>query len=119
MKSVQASMYIQTFYMFFMGIGFLLFPNFILPLFGFTPTTEVWIRILGALSAVVSTYYYAMIKQENIGFYYATIWGRYGFCSCLVILAILGIGSKTLFLFAFFEAGLAIWAQISLVNLKN
>jgi hypothetical protein len=82
--------------------------------FGFEPTHEVWIRILGALSAGVSTYYYAMIKQQNITFYKATIWGRYAFCTCLAVLAATGMGGKSLYLFAGLETGFAIWAQVAL-----
>jgi len=49
MKNVITSMYAQLIYMMGMGVGFLFLPHLVLPLFGFADTSEVWIRVLGAL----------------------------------------------------------------------
>lgn len=119
MKNLQTAMYVQTLYMLGMGLGFLFIPNQLLPLFGLSVTTEVWIRILGALAAGFSAYYYAMIKQQNLTYYWATVWGRYWFCACMAALTFLGIGEKPLYLFAGLEASFALWAHTALIKLKT
>jgi hypothetical protein len=114
MNNLITSMYAQTLYMLGMGLGFLLIPNVILPLFGLNPTNEVWIRVLGALATGFAGYYYAMIQQKNITYFWATVWGRYWFCACLAVLAFLHTGLAPLYLFAMLETGLAVWAHLAL-----
>jgi hypothetical protein len=116
MNNLITSMYVQTLYMLGMGLGFLLIPNFILPLFGFSPTNEVWIRVLGALAAGFAGYYYTMIQQKNLTYFWATVWGRYWFCGCLAVLAFLQIGSAALYLFALLETGFAVWTHFALLQ---
>lgn len=119
MNSLVSAMYAQIFYMIGMGVGFLFIPNIILPLFGFAPSNEVWIRILGALALCFASYYYAMTSQQNITFFWATVWGRYGFCACLAVLVLLQIGPTPLYLFAALETVLAIWTHWALLKLEK
>jgi hypothetical protein len=118
MKQVKTAMYAQMFYMLGMGLGFLLMPNFVLPLFGFEQTHEVWIRVLGALAAGFSYYYYVSIQHEYIPFAWATVWMRYAFCFVLAILGFLKMTQPAIFLFAALETGLAVWAHIGLKKLN-
>lgn len=117
MKNLQTSMYAQVAYMLGMGLGLLVIPNLLLPLFGLPQTTDVWVRVLGALALVLCTYYYAMIKQQNTTYYRATVWGRYGFCVALVALVVLGYGAKPMLIFAVAEAVLAGWTHFALGKL--
>jgi hypothetical protein len=114
MKQAKISMYVQIAYMVSMGIGFLFLPNLILPLFGFSAPTDVWIRVLGALALTLSSYYYPLTENEVLVFYKASIWGRYGFCACLAVLAFFKFAEAPLYFFAILETLLAIWTHISL-----
>jgi hypothetical protein len=114
MKNVTNSLYVQILYMLGMGAGFLFIPNVALPIFGFATTTEVWIRVLGALVIVFSGYYYACVKSEHVPYFKATVWGRYLFCACLVVLAVLQLGQPMLYVFAAVETSLAVWTHTAL-----
>lgn len=61
MKQVNLSLQAQVAYMLLMGIGLLLVPNIILPLFKLSTTSEVWVRVIGALALTFASYYYVCI----------------------------------------------------------
>jgi hypothetical protein len=114
MKNTMNAMYAQLIYMLGMGFGLLLMPNLMLSIFGIPPTNEGWIRIVGALSLVLTIEYYPMLKQQNTTFFWGTVWSRYLFCATLVLLVALGYLEKPVVLFAILEAGLAVWTHFSL-----
>lgn len=114
MKNVTNSLHVQMFYMLGMGAGFLFVPNGVLPLFGLATTIEVWIRVLGALVIGFAGYYYACIKSEHVPYFKATVYGRYWFCGCLVVLAALNLGDPMLYVFAAVETSFAIWTHTAL-----
>jgi hypothetical protein len=114
MKNTINSMYAQLVYMLGMGFSLLLVPNFVLSLFGVSPTNDGWIRIVGALALTLVVEYYTMIQQQNTAFFMGTVWGRYLFCGILVLLVALGYVEKPVYLFAVLEAGLAGWTHFSL-----
>ena len=119
MKQVKLSLQAQVAYMLGMGFGLLLVPNLVLPLFQLSTTSEVWVRIIGALALTFSSYYYACIKTEHLPFYRITVWGRYFFCSCLIVLALTGMGELPILIFSFTELALAIWTHISLKKINE
>jgi hypothetical protein len=98
MKSAIRSMYAQAAYLLGTGLGLLLAPNFLLGLFGLPPAEEVWIRVLGALALTLLLYYFQMIRQAHRPFFEASVWGRYFFCACLIVLALTGMGPQVLWL---------------------
>jgi hypothetical protein len=114
MKNVTNSLYVQMFYMLGMGAGFLFMPNVVLPMFGLQTTTEVWIRVLGALVIGFAGYYYACIKSEHVPYFKATVYGRYWFCGCLVVLAALQLGDPMLYVFAAVETSFTVWTHVAL-----
>lgn len=50
MSRAAISVFVWGIYMFAMGTTFLLIPNVVLPLFGYPPTNEIWIRVVAMLS---------------------------------------------------------------------
>ncbi len=107
-------MYAQLAYMLGMGIGLLLMPNFVLSLLGISPASDNWIRVVGALALTMSLEYYWMIKQQSVPFFWASVWGRYLFCSLLIIIVTLGFVEKPVYALAALEIGLTIWTHLSL-----
>ena len=76
-------------YLVLTGLLLLVAPNVLLSLFGMGSTTEVWIRVLGCVVAVIGAYYVAMGRAEVTAFIRATLWGRiWIFLSFLGLVAI-------------------------------
>ena len=113
MSNWKNALYAQLAYMGGMGLFFLLAPNVLLPILGLEPTHEIWIHILGMLVMALTFYYYLAIRQENMQFLWASVWGRYMFCAGLLALGLL-FGLYIFILFAAVESGLALWAQRTL-----
>ena len=51
------------------GLGFLLIPNILLPIFGFPTTTEVWIRVLGLVVLALALYHIHCARNNVIPFF--------------------------------------------------
>ncbi len=99
----------QFAYVLVAGTSLLLFPNFLLGIFGLEPTHEIWIRVLGMLVLALSFYYYAMYKNGGKEVIRATVQGRLFFCAGLVAFVVLGMVKPVLLGFAVVETGLALW----------
>lgn len=53
-----------TAHTFLFGIPFLLFPNKVLPLLGFEPTDEPWIKVAGILFLVIGTTALSVVRHK-------------------------------------------------------
>ena len=109
MNKKNTSIYAQVAYMLISGLQLLFVPNLLLSLFGFDPTNEIWIRVLGLLVVVVSSFYYIAAKENYTKIIKFTVYERLTFCAGLVIFVFLGMAKPALILFAALEACLAIW----------
>lgn len=109
MQKTYTSMYGQMIYVLLSGLSLLFIPNVLLGLFGFEPTHEIWIRVLGLLVLVLTIYYYHMARYGNDPVVRATVLGRLLFCGGLVGFVVLGLAKPALLGFAAAETGLALW----------
>ena len=96
------------------GLGFLLIPNVLLPLFGFPTTTEVWIRVLGLVVLALALYHIHCARNNVIPFFQITILGRVAFAIGLVTLVLMGFSGAGLALFAVIEVFGAAWTWSAL-----
>ena len=55
------------------GIGLYFLPNLILGLFGFTPTTDIWVRMLGLLAFCTGMLYFYSARTNQTGFFRITV----------------------------------------------
>jgi hypothetical protein len=110
MKPLYKSMYAQMAYVIVAGLGLLLVPNLLIGIFGFEPTNEIWIRIMGLLVSVLGFYYYYMAHYGNHKVVWATVLGRLVFCSGLVVFVLLGMAKPALIGFAVVESAFALWS---------
>jgi glucose uptake protein GlcU len=108
-KNHYTSMLGQCAYVVISGLSLLFFPNFLLRVFGFEPTSEIWIRVLGMLVLALSFYYYAMYKNGGKEIIRSTVQGRLFFCAGLVAFVLLSMAKPVLIGFAVVETGLALW----------
>jgi glucose uptake protein GlcU len=109
MQKPYISLYGQLVYVLIAGSLLLFIPNLLLPLFGFTPTSDIWIRVMGLLVLALSFYYYAMARHGSKIVVRSTVQGRLFFCAGLVVFVLLGLAKPALMGFALAETGLAVW----------
>jgi len=102
-------------YLFVIGPVLVLAPNLLLQLFGFEPTSEVWIRIVGGLACFLGYYYLMSGREENTGFMRWTTRARPLLLVFFVVLAALGLSKPQLILFGLVDLGGAIWTWRALV----
>ena len=96
------------------GMGLLLAPNLILGLFGFAPTAEIWIRVVGALALVLGHYYWACGAAGATAFFRATVAGRVAFCALCVALVLFAGAAPPLVAFGIADLLGAAWTFLAL-----
>ena len=88
MSTIAKTIFVYSLYLFLFGLAMMLIPNNILSLFGFKPTTEIWIRVLGLFTFTTGIYYFQSDKKEQLAFFKATIIGRIFFFLMTFVLVI-------------------------------
>ncbi len=114
MLHVARSITVFGIYLLLSGLSFIFIPNIILPLFGFAATSEVWIRVVGLLAAILGFYFLYSVRQADHRFFRATIYARLMFFSGLVLFVLLGWGSPLLIAFGLIDLAGAAWTWITL-----
>ena len=114
MLNVARSITVFGIYLILSGLSFILVPNLILPLFGFAPTTEVWIRVVGLLAAILGFYFLYSVHHADHNFFRATVYARLMFFTGLVLFALLAWGSPMLVAFGLIDLAGAAWTWYAL-----
>ena len=96
------------------GLGFLLMPNLVLPLFGLPTTTEVWVRVVGLLADIVGMYYVNCARCNVVPFFRLTVAGRLLFMAGSIGLAALGFVSPSFLIIGGLDTLGAIWTWLAL-----
>jgi hypothetical protein len=86
-------------YVVLVGLTLTFIPNTLIGLMGFPVANEPWIRALGILASVLGLYYVQAARENNIGFYRMTIWGRILFMLSLSTLGLVTPGYAGMILF--------------------
>ena len=89
-------------------------PNALLSLFGFPHTSEVWIRVVGMLVTILGFYYFAAGRQDQRGFFVATLYGRSSVLLFFVVFVLLDLAPPSLILFGVIDALGALWTGLCL-----
>lgn len=97
-----------------LGLWLLAIPNVLLDAFGFEPTNEVWIRVIGFMLGVLSHYYLSAAYREDRGFFAATIIPRLLALPMFGIFVWAGWAPAPLLLFAVPEVAGALWTRAAL-----
>jgi hypothetical protein len=79
-----------SFYTFCFGLPLLLFPNAIIPLFGFEPTHEPWIRLVGMFLLGLCYMSTTVYKKRIVAILLHSIIMRSGFTLVFLVLALNG-----------------------------
>jgi hypothetical protein len=108
------SLVVQSIYVIITGLQLIFIPNVLLTMFGFEPTSEIWIKVLGIVVLPLAAIYYAISKQGNEESVRATIISR-GFVGIgFTLLALSGQAKLNLILFAGIDIATAIWTWFEL-----
>ena len=79
MTPTAKSVFYYSFYMMGMGLGLLFIPNLILGVFGFEPTNDIWIRILGLFAICAGMLYFYCGRTNQTGFFRISVTERIAF----------------------------------------
>jgi hypothetical protein len=112
----KAAFTIKSFAVYLMVLGTLLVlvPNFMLGLFGFEPTSEVWIRVLGVVVFNLGWYYWYAAISEARTFFAASVITRVFALVAFVGLVATGFAQPTLILFGAIDAAGGLWTWLAL-----
>lgn len=101
-------------YFVLLGGTLVLVPNVLLKLFGFQPTNEVWIRIVGSLVLALAYYFIQTARRENTDFFQWTVYARAAVAVLFIVFVVLGLAQPMLILFAIIELLGALWTWMAL-----
>lgn len=102
-------MYLQL-----LGVVLLVAPNMLLGMFGLPFTTEVWIRVVGMLCALLGTYYRVAAHAEIRSFFLTTVMLRASVTLFFVTFVLAGWVQWQLVLFGLVDAVGALWTWMAL-----
>lgn len=114
MSRAARSIIIFGIYVVVTGLGLLLLPNTLLSVAGLPTTSEVWIRMLGLLVAIVGCYYLYLGRLNVVPFFRVTVPGRLALALGLLTLVLLDQGDPQVLLFAVLDSAGAIWTWFAL-----
>jgi len=114
MTSTAGSIFYYSFYMLGMGLGLLFIPNLILGVFGFAPTNDVWIRILGLFTFCAGMLYFYCGRTNQTGFFHISIIERTVFFLGIVGIVLFLPANPLLVAIGSVDLFGAIWTALSL-----
>jgi hypothetical protein len=114
MSRAAVSVFAWGIYMLAMGATFLLIPNAALPIFGFPPTDEIWIRGMAMLAVGLGYFYIQSARHEIVPLFRWKVHGHIFGVLCMVMFVILQLGPPTLLLFASADLLAAVWTGLAL-----
>jgi len=114
MSRAAMSLFVFGLYLCGLGLFLLLFPNFLLHIFGVQPTSEVWIRINGMFILCLAFYYVQAARHGLTQLIRWTVWARVAVIFYLSAFVILLGAPKALLLFGLVDLFAAAWTFIAL-----
>jgi hypothetical protein len=102
-----------------MGVAMVIVPNFLLTIFGFAETTEIWIKMLGLFTFTTGTYYFYSSLHNQQAFYKATIVGRLFFFLITIVFVFAFHQSTMLVLIGSVDLFGALWTYSTLKKINN
>ncbi len=114
MTPASKSLYYFGLYLLILGISLTVFPNVLLSVFQIAETTEVWIRVLGAVTFSIGLYYVFMAPSNNILFLTLSVYVRASILLWFIVFVLIGWGPTQLILFGLVDMTGAIWTYTAL-----
>jgi hypothetical protein len=114
MSRIAQSITVFGVYLALAGLSFVFIPHLVLPILGFPPTTEIWIRLAGLLTLILAMYFLYSVRYQDRHFFRATIIARFMFFTGVTLFVILGWGSPVLIAFGLIDLAGAAWTWSAL-----
>jgi hypothetical protein len=114
--STAKSIFYYSFYIMGMGLGLLFIPNLVLGIFGFPPTSDIWIRILGLFAFCAGMLYFYCGRTNQMGFFRISITERIVFFLGMVGIVLFLPVNPLLILIGSVDLFGAIWTALTLRN---
>lgn len=118
MSNSARSIFIFGLYLLVLGIILLLTPNILLRMFFFSPTDEVWIRVVGMLVLFLSFYYTQAARKELTDFFRWTIYVRFSVVVFFTAFVMVGLAKPALIIFGVVDVVGAFWTLTALRSEK-
>jgi hypothetical protein len=119
MSNAAKSIFVWGVYLIGLGGLLLLAPNSLLPIFGFPPTHEIWIHILGVVVTALGYYHIQVARREITPFFRWSTQGRVFTVICFTAFIVFGLAKPILFLFASADFFGALWTGLALRGVKE
>lgn len=97
-----------------MGLGLLFIPNLILGIFGFAPTAEIWVRVLGLFAFCAGLLYFYCGRTDQTGFFRVSVPERVIFFLGTVMLVVIFNVTPMLAVIGSLDLLGAIWTGLTL-----
>ena len=114
MTSTAKSIFYYSFYMLGMGLSLLFIPNLMLGVFGFPPTSDIWIRVLGLFAFCAGMLYFYCGRTNQIGFFRISVFERIVFFLGMVGIVLFMQADPMLALIGGVDLFGAIWTAVTL-----
>ncbi|MFN8355306.1 MAG: hypothetical protein U0Y10_12700 [Spirosomataceae bacterium] len=103
------SLLVQQIYVVITSLQLIFIPNVMLGMFGFEPTSEIWIKVLGVIVFTLAILYHFIRKNPNNEILMGTVYGRLFVGIAFVVFVVTGLTKPALVLFAGVDVATAIW----------
>jgi hypothetical protein len=119
MSPAARSLFVFAIYLAVLAVLLLVVPNMMLTVFGFPPTTEVWIRVVGMLVGVLALYDYVAAVSEARGLMWASVLARLTVPFFFLIFVVAGWVHWPILLFGLVDIGFALWTWRELTRARK
>jgi hypothetical protein len=114
MNRAATSIRVFGIYLMFLGPVVVAAPNVVLALFSLPPTSEVWLRVVGLLAAILGYYYVQAARHDLVPFYRASVPARAVAFLGFVTFVLFGLVKPPLILFGVVDLSGAVWTFLAL-----
>ena len=114
MSKSAISVFVFGIYLCLIGPALVFVPNVLLSLFAIPGTSEVWIRVLGAVVLVLGYYYVQAARHGLTDFFRATVPGRVFVLISFAVFVWLDLAAPMLILFGVVDSLGALWTALAL-----
>lgn len=114
MSQAARSLFVFGIYILCLGAVLLVAPNVVLTLFGFPPTQEVYIRIVGMFLVFLAMYDILAARAELRDFIRWTVPVRVSVIGFFAVFVLLGFAKPNLLLFSLVDLASAVWTAWAL-----
>jgi uncharacterized membrane protein HdeD (DUF308 family) len=118
MSSSAKSVYYFGFYLLILGVTLIAFPNLLLSTFQLPETSEVWIKVAGALVINIGLYYVFMAPSNNSLFLTLTVYTRAAILVWFIVFVLLDWAPSMLIPFGVVDMAGALWTYLELKKQK-